>query len=135
MDDERSIRWMRLALRARICSQCDPPPAVVAPDPLPQPHSCESGCAFFNQLPRLARFLHRHRARPPVGYEEFAIQLLLESPLESGGIEAKLDYAHEALATMEKVVSLMQAPSLPVAQHDCVRRDRAMVQLNIQLGK
>jgi hypothetical protein len=110
---ERSSKgWMKLALRAQICSQCHPVPQSVDPLRVFYPHSCETNCALFVQLPRLARLLERYRAKPPFGYEEFVLKLLCDSGAirSDGGQNAMhclfLDYSHEALAIMERVVSL-----------------------------
>jgi len=135
------IGWMKMALRGRICSQCCP----VATDgdawQLLAPRSCENGCALFVQLPRLARFLERHRAKPPAGYEEFVLKLLCESApdISQGHATAipspLLDYAHEALAVLEGIVALLDVPAITTPEHDCARRSFALGQLCVHVTK
>ena len=132
MSDERvSTGWMRLALRARICDQCDPRPGEEKSCVYLDAHECESRCAYFSQLPRLARLLKRHHARPPTGYEEFAIELLHQA-WDVTRNNNPLWYAPEALATLEKVAELSQPPPASIPKPECVRRDIALGQLDIE---
>lgn len=101
-----SIRWMKMGLRAQICSQCQRIPMAMDPSALLEEGPCEVRCPLFIQLPRLARFLTRHRPTPPGGYEEYALKLLGESPM--GG--PFLDYAPDALAILERIAALTEVP-------------------------
>jgi len=120
---------MKLGLRAQICPQCQPGPNASDPSQLLAGCSCEVRCPLFIQLPRLARFLERYRAQPPAGYEEFAIKLLGESSADtsSGGRVLSdrgaepgpfLDYATDALAILESVAALSDAPVVTTPEQD-----------------
>jgi hypothetical protein len=117
--------WMKLALRAQVCTQCH----AEGEAPNTEPRPCEPACAYFVQLPRLALFLKRYRCRPPAGYEEDVINLLQKSATKSH-LEGALEYAWEALATLESVAKLIEPPT-PSAGGDCIRRDLALAQLQI----
>ncbi len=132
MELQVSTGWMRLALRAQICAQCDPKPTHTNSCQLLDSRPCEIDCALFRQLPRLARFLKRHRAKPPLGYEEFAVKLLCERSLEKmGQPNPFLDHIPEALATLEKVASLLDVSPAVLPQHDCLRRELALGQMSV----
>jgi len=131
---------MKLALRGQICSQCCPVSSDADSLQLLAPRSCESDCPLFVQLPRLARFLERHRAKPPVGYEEFVLKLLCESAADISkgdptATSSFLDYAHEALAVLERIVALLDVPAITAPEHDCVRRSFAIGQLHVHATK
>lgn len=132
---------MKLGLRAQICSQCRPAATVAGLVQLPAPHSCEGGCALFVQLPRLARFLERHCAKPPAGYEEFVFKLLGEAATESAGGDGNvaggsfLEYTPEALAILERVVALLEEPVVANPKHDCARQSLALGQLSVHAAK
>lgn len=131
MELQVSTGWMKLALRAQICAQCNPAPTRNESWQSLDPHPCEPGCALFGQLPRLARFLNRHRAKPPLGYEEFAIKLLCEPLLDHVEQRAPfLDCVDEALATLETVASLLDVSPAILPQHDCLRRELALGQIS-----
>ena len=128
MEKQLSTGWMKLALRAQICARCDPQPT----EPVSwEPHSCESGCALFGQLPRLARFLKRHHGKPPGGYEEFAINLLRESSKVDTRPDAFLEYAYDTLATLENVSALTEPAAVKAPEHNCIRQDLALGQLSV----
>jgi hypothetical protein len=132
---------MKMALRARICSQCCP--AVGVADLLQPhgPHPCEANCTLFVQLPRLARFLERHFAKPPPGYEEFVLKLLEESTADipngssSTATGPFMDYALEALVILERIVALSQAPVLTAPHHDCARQSFALGQIGVHASR
>jgi hypothetical protein len=132
---------MKMALRGQICSQCCPVPTVTDSLQLLASHSCETDCALFVQLPRLAQFMKRYRAKPPAGYEEFVLKLLCESPpdISRGDSTAMsspfLDYAHEALAILERIVALLDVPAITTPEHDCHRRSFALGQLCVHTPK
>jgi hypothetical protein len=128
MEEHVSTGWMRLALRAQICDQCHPRPREGCAHQVLEAHACESACALFVQLPRLARLFERHRAKPPAGYEAFAIQMLQEGGADSFEPRAALDYAPEAVAILEKVARLLQDMPVQSPRHDCLRRDLALGQ-------
>lgn len=123
-----------MGLRGQICSQCCPVPTVADSLQLLAPHSCETNCALFRQLPRLARFLVRYRAKPPAGYEEFVLKLLCESAADISKCDRAaiprpfLDYAQEALAILERIVALLDAPAITTPERDCARRSFALGQ-------
>lgn len=118
MEGRVSAGWMKLALRARICSECDPGAPGGDPCRLLDAHSCEPGCALFCQLPSLARLFRQHDAKPPADYEEFAIKLLYDSaanPTAGRAVsrdvarpDKSLNYAPEALAVLEKIALLLE---------------------------
>lgn len=139
------IGWMKLGLRARVCSQCRAVPNVADSWPLLAPRPCEPHCALFVQLPRLARLLERHHAKPPAGYEEFVLKLLCDSldefpgTLRSSHPAVKpspfLEYLPEALATLERIVGLFDAPASANPQHDCARKALAAAQMSVHVSK
>ena len=137
MEKRLSTGWMKLALRSRICTQCEPGAKESA---CWEPRSCESECSLFAQLPRLARFLKRHHSKPPQGYEEFAIDLLsgcsIDSARFSSKIETRLDvllreYAYDTLAILETVSALTEPTPGISEEHNCLRQDLALGQLSV----
>jgi hypothetical protein len=135
-----------MGFRARVCSECQPVPRPADHPVLPTVRSCEVCCPLFIQLPRLARFLERHRAKPPTGYEEFVIKLLCESSeetpkndrhLSDHGAEPGpfLDYATDALAILERVAALFDKAEIATPGHDCARRDIALGQMSVLASK
>jgi hypothetical protein len=130
---------MKVALRGQICSQCRPVPSTADSLQTLAPYSCETDCALFVQLPRLARFLERHRSKPPAGYEEFVLKLLCESGADISKGDAAtmprpfLDYVHEALAILERIVALLDVPAITTPEHDCARRSFALGQLCVHV--
>lgn len=133
MDKTLPIGWMKMGLRAQICSECSPVPVVADPWRMLAPHLCETRCALFVELPRLAQFLQRNREKPPVDYEEFVFKLLGES---SEGLSGPvLDYAPEALAILERVIALSNWPDAANPPRDCARKSLAMGQMSVNLSK
>ena len=140
-DKQPHTGWMKLALRAQICNRCNPRHEPV------DPHPCESTCALFVQLPRIARMLTRYGSKPPSGYEVYAINLLLKSCPSAAPGSADLppnsapsrnviaNYAPDALATLEKVAALIHAMQNPPPGNDCLRRNIALAQLDVHAGQ
>lgn len=148
MSSANSIGWMKLGLRAQICGKCRPG-AAGAPDAtvvdatqvlisLP----CEPRCQLFVQLPRLAQFLERHRAKPPLGYEDFVFRLLSETGSQTfdGNQQPSIpeatpgpfmNFSSEALAVLERVVALFRAPAPEKPGDDCARQALAKGQLSV----
>lgn len=126
-----------MGLRAQICSQCRPVPSGADPLQRLAAHVCENNCAMFIQLPRLARFLDRHRPIPPAGYEEFALKLLSDAAADISHSDPEalpgpfLDYSDEALAILERIVALSEVPVIAAPSHDCARQSFAMAQVSV----
>ena len=141
MGAKDSTGWMKMGLRAQICSQCRPAPSAADPMQLLAAHKCENNCALFVQLPRLARFFQRYCDRPPAGYEEFVLKLLCESAAEisDGDPDALpvpfLDYVHEALAILEGVAKLLGESANSTPEHDCARRSFTFGQVALHISK
>jgi hypothetical protein len=141
MDASASIGWMKMGLRANVCCQCRPMAATADRALALMPHLCETNCALFTQLPRLARFLDRHRGKPPSGYEEFVYKLLNDFTPEvssknlSSNPEAIpgpfLDHSFEAIGILEKIALLFTAPPADDPTHGCARRSMALGQLSV----
>ncbi len=145
MNQSLPIGLMKMGLRAQICSQCRPD-ALGADPLLASPCSCEPRCALFVQLPRLAQFLGRYRAKPPAGYEEFVLKLLRESASETSSEKVLLtnhssepgpylDFTAEALASLERMAALLAEPQVEVPHGDCVRKALALGQMSVQATK
>jgi hypothetical protein len=136
-----STGWMKMGLRAQICSQCRPVASDANPSQLPAAHKCENNCALFVQLPRLARFFERYCAKPPAGYEEFVLKLLCESAAEDpngdpGALSVPFqDYVHEALAILECVAKLLGESADSTQEHDCARRSFTLGQVALHISK
>jgi hypothetical protein len=142
MDETLPVGWMRMGLRARVCNQCRPRVAADDAALALAPNSCESKCALFTQLPRLAHFLARYRAKPPAGYEDSVLKLLCDSSKDiSGDIGPAsvpeiipgpfLDYSIDALAILEKIAALFVPPAVENPGHDCTRRAMALGQMSV----
>jgi hypothetical protein len=142
-----SVGWMKLGLRAQICSQCHPgatAAGATAGDALPvfAAYACESRCALFVQLPRLALLLARYRAKPPAGYEESVLKLLSDSSMEISNDTRPasvteitpgpfLDYSIDALAILERIAALLIPPAVENPGHDCTQRAMALGQMSV----
>lgn len=137
MNKSFSTGWMKLGLRAQVCSQCRPVSSSGDPFQYIAPHSCEGACALFRQLPRLGRFLERHHAKPPAGYEEFVLKMLCDSAAETSHDQStpisipNLHLISEALAICEHIVSLSNPGPIATPQSDCARRSFALGQLGV----
>jgi hypothetical protein len=127
------IGWMKMGLRAQICSECSPVPVVADPWRMLAPHLCETRCALFIELPRLAQFLQHNHAKPPVDYQEFVLKLLGES--SEGLCGPVLDYAPEALAILERVIALSDSPDPANPPQDRARKSPATGQMSVSPSK
>jgi hypothetical protein len=106
MDDALPIGEIKVALRMRICPQCDGRAAAVD-SPAPAARPCEEECLLFVQAPRLAALVEQAAGEPVCGYGEVVGRLLRDDDERASQLERRGlgDFGVEALATIEQFVS------------------------------
>jgi hypothetical protein len=109
MHDAPPIRSLKIALRTRICGQCDSLNAVgAAPPPA---RDCEEKCLLFIQTPRLARLIEQSSGEPVIGYGE-VVEHVLRTPCPSEHQSIAFQtFGIEALTTIEQFVARPARPA------------------------